>query len=82
MSRAESHPAAGVEDAGSAASLAAEFPGWRVFRSRGSRRRWWATRGGNQNFAEGRDDGWAMTVDADDEAGLRRALAAQESLVS
>jgi hypothetical protein len=81
MCGAEIHPAAGVEGAGPTARLAAEFPGWRVFRSRGSRRRWWATRGGNQNFAEGRGDGWAMTVDADDEAGLRQALAAQESLV-
>ena len=45
-------------------ALGAEFPGWHVWRS--DRGRWWAVRVGSPG---------GVTLDADDEAGLRGRLA-------
>lgn len=52
------------------AALEADFPGWRVWRS--SEGRWWAVRTGRR--AQYGRDAVPMTVDADDEDGLRLIL--------
>lgn len=54
------------------AALDAGFPGWHAWTS--STGRWWATRTGGT--AAWKAVGLPMTVDADDEAGLRAELAA------
>jgi hypothetical protein len=59
------------------AAISQEFPGWHAWRS--SAGRYWATRRGNLSLADHCHD-WYMTVDADDEAGLRDALRRQERL--
>ncbi len=59
------------------AAVSQEFPGWHAWRS--SAGRYWATRRGNLSPAEQSPD-WYMTIDADDEAGLRDALRQQEQL--
>jgi len=60
------------------AQLAAEFPGWRIWRS--SAGRWWATRTGSVLQREALGTGRVMTVDADDEQSMRQELAAQARL--
>jgi hypothetical protein len=53
------------------------FPGWRVGRSDAGRL--WATRTGrNRSRPRGAAAEWAMTVDADDAAGLRETLTRQQ----
>jgi len=59
------------------AQLEAEFPGWHIWRSNAGR--WWATRTGLVRRRENLGTGRVMTVDADDERGLREQLAAQAS---
>jgi hypothetical protein len=59
------------------ATIRQEFPGWHAWRS--SAGRYWATRRGNPSPADHGPD-WYMTIDADDEAGLRDALRRQELL--
>jgi hypothetical protein len=58
--------------------IAREFPGWRPWMSDAGR--WWATRRGRRPAEL--PPWWAMTVDADDAAGLRSAIAAQGRLAS
>lgn len=58
--------------------LAVEFPGWRPWLSDAGR--CWATRRGARPSADP-PEWWAMTVDADDAGGLRKAIAKQEQLV-
>lgn len=60
------------------AQLEAEFPGWHIWRS--SAGRWWATRTGLVLRRDELGAGRVMTVDADDEAGLREQLATQANL--
>lgn len=60
------------------AELEAEFPGWHIWRS--SAGRWWATRTGSVLRRADLGAGRVMTVDADNEAGLKEQLAAQASL--
>jgi hypothetical protein len=60
------------------APIEAEFPGWHIWRS--SAGRWWATRTGTVVRREDLGTGRVMTVDADDENGLRDQLAAQVRL--
>ncbi len=60
------------------AQLEAEFPGWHIWRS--SAGRWWATRTGLVVRQENLGTGRVMTLDADDEADLRRQLTAQDGL--
>jgi hypothetical protein len=67
-----------AEVAAEASRIAGEFPGWRPWVSDAGR--WWATRTGRQPADP--PDWWAMTVDADDAQGLRRAIAEQEQLAS
>jgi hypothetical protein len=51
-----------VTGGGVADKLAAEFPGWRIWRSRPSGM-WWATRRGNvQYHDELRRPGWGITI--------------------
>jgi hypothetical protein len=54
-------------------AIEAQFPGWRVWRSRA--RRWWATRAGGGRRVNDGGDRVPMTVDADTEDGLRAQLA-------
>jgi hypothetical protein len=56
------------------AAIEGEFPGWQVWRSDAGR--WYATRSGDLSDAE-LQAGCAMTVAADDSAGLRVLLAEQ-----
>jgi hypothetical protein len=60
------------------AQLEAEFPGWHIWRS--SAGRWWATRTGLVLRREDLGTGRVMTLDSDDEPGLRDQLAAQATL--
>jgi hypothetical protein len=53
------------------AAIEAEFPGWLVWRSDAGR--WYATRSGDLTDAQ-LEAGYAMTVAADDHAGLRHLL--------
>ncbi|MEO3782052.1 hypothetical protein ABGB12_01885 [Actinocorallia sp. B10E7] len=53
------------------ANIETEHPGWVVWRSDAGR--WYATRSGDLTDAQ-LDAGLAMTLAADDEAGLRRRL--------
>ena len=55
--------------------LEAEFPGWHIWRSNAGR--WWATRTGSVSHREGLGTGRVMTLDADDERGLRDQLGTQ-----
>jgi hypothetical protein len=57
------------------AQLEAEFPGWHIWRSNAGR--WWATRTGFVPCRENLGTGRVMTLDADDERGLRDQLATQ-----
>jgi hypothetical protein len=60
--------------------LSAEFPGWRIWRSR-PRGLWWATRGGVQYHDQPRRPGWGITVGGVATlAELGAALAAQREL--
>ena len=65
-----------AEVAAEASRIAGEFPGWRPWVSDAGR--WWATRTGRR-LADP-PDWWAMTVDADDPDGLRKAIAEQNRL--
>jgi hypothetical protein len=56
------------------AAIEAEFPGWLVWRSDAGR--WYATRTGDLTDAQ-LQAGFAMTVAADDSAGLRVLLREQ-----
>ena len=60
--------------------LESEFPGWHIWRS--SAGRWWATRTGSVLRREDLSTGRVMTLDADDERGLRDQLANQVTLDS
>ncbi|MGH3240262.1 MAG: hypothetical protein ACRDNL_07765 [Spirillospora sp.] len=53
------------------AAIEEDFPGWQVWRSDAGR--WYATRSGDLTDAQ-LQAGYAMTVAADDPAGLRRLL--------
>ena len=53
------------------AAIEGDFPGWQVWRSDAGR--WYATRSGDLSDAQ-LQAGYAMTVAADDSAGLRRLL--------
>jgi hypothetical protein len=53
------------------AAIEGEFPGWLVWRSDAGR--WYATRSGDLTDAQ-LQAGYAMTVAADDAAGLRELL--------
>jgi hypothetical protein len=55
-----------------------DFPGWHIWHSNAGR--WWATRTGLVLRREDLGTGRVMTVDADDEAGLRKQLAIQARL--
>ncbi|HEX6469852.1 MAG TPA: hypothetical protein VF069_12210 [Streptosporangiaceae bacterium] len=57
------------------AAIEAEFPGWLVWRSDAGR--WYATRTGDLTDAQ-LQAGFAMTVAADDSAGLRVLLREQQ----
>ena len=65
-------PLPGLESAAAARQIERDYPGWHVWIS--SLGRWWAVR-------EGPDARWSradprpMTLDADDETGLREQLA-------
>lgn len=63
-----------AEVAAELSRIAGEFPGWRPWVSDAGR--WWATRRGRRPADP--PEWWAMTVDADDEEGLRNAIADQE----
>ena len=56
------------------AAIEGEFPGWQVWRSDAGR--WYATRSSDLSDAQ-LQAGYAMTVAADDSAGLRRLLREQ-----
>jgi hypothetical protein len=58
--------------------IAGEFPGWHPWVSDAGRRR--ATRRGHRSAHP--PEWWAMTVDADDADGLRKAIAEQERLAT
>jgi hypothetical protein len=60
------------------AQAEADFPGWHIWHSNAGR--WWATRTGFVLRREDLGTGRVMTVDADDEAGLRQQLAVQTRL--
>ena len=60
------------------AQLEAEFPGWHIWRSNAGR--WWATRTGSVLRREDLGTGRVMTLDADDERGMRDQLAGQAAL--
>jgi hypothetical protein len=67
-----------AEAAAELSRIAGEFPGWRPWVSDAGR--WWATRRGRQPADP---PAWrAMTVDADDAEGLRRAITEQEHFAS
>ncbi|MBE1534605.1 hypothetical protein [Actinomadura algeriensis] len=55
-------------------AIEGEFPGWQVWRSDAGR--WYATRSGDLTDAQ-LQAGYAMTVAADDSAGLRALLREQ-----
>ncbi|OLT12784.1 hypothetical protein BJF79_21480 [Actinomadura sp. CNU-125] len=55
-------------------AIESEFPGWQVWRSDAGR--WYATRSGDLSDAQ-LQAGYAMTVAADDSAGLRALLREQ-----
>ena len=55
--------------------IEADFPGWHIWRSNAGR--WWATRTGSVLRREDLGTGRVMTLDADDERGLRDQLSAQ-----
>ncbi|MBC6462615.1 hypothetical protein [Actinomadura sp. HBU206391] len=57
------------------AAIEEEFPGWLVWRSDAGR--WYATRNGDLTDAQ-LQAGYAMTVAADDSAGLRALLVDQK----
>jgi hypothetical protein len=57
------------------ARLETEFPGWHIWRSNAGR--WWATRTGFVLRRENLGTGRVMTLDADEERGLRDQLATQ-----
>ncbi|MFC0037404.1 hypothetical protein [Actinomadura rayongensis] len=57
------------------AAIEREFPGWLVWRSDAGR--WYATRGGDLTEERLRS-GAATTLSADDAAGLRSRLAAED----
>ena len=60
--------------------LSAEFPGWRIWRSR-PRGLWWATRRGVQYHDQPRRPGWGITIGGVATlAELGSALAAQREL--
>lgn len=63
--------AAGNIPALRAAAVDADFPGWHAWGSNTGR--WWATR--TEGTAAWKAAGLPMTVDADNEAGLRAELA-------
>jgi hypothetical protein len=58
--------------------LEADFPGWHIWRSNAGR--WWATRTGSVLRREDLGTGRVMTLDSDDDRGLRDQLAAQSTL--
>jgi hypothetical protein len=60
--------------------LEAENPGWHIWRSNAGR--WWATRTGSVLRREDLGTGRVMTLDSDDERGIRDQLAAQATLDS
>jgi hypothetical protein len=60
------------------AQVEAEFPGWHIWHSNAGR--WWATRTGFVLRREDLGTGRVMTLDADDEPGLRRQLGTQAEL--
>jgi hypothetical protein len=60
------------------AQVEAEFPGWHIWHSNAGR--WWATRTGFVLRREDLGTGRVMTLDADDEPGLRRQLVTQAEL--
>jgi hypothetical protein len=60
------------------AQLEADFPGWHIWRSNAGR--WWATRTGSVLRREDLGTGRVMTLDSDDDPGLRDQLAAQSTL--
>jgi hypothetical protein len=62
------------------AQAEADFPGWHIWHSNAGR--WWATRTGLVLRREDLGTGRVMTVDADDEAALRKQLATQATLDS
>ena len=57
------------------AQVEADFPGWHIWHSNAGR--WWATRTGFVLRREELGTGRVMTLDADDERGLRGQLATQ-----
>ncbi|GAA1517460.1 hypothetical protein GCM10009677_58490 [Sphaerisporangium rubeum] len=61
------------------AEIAREFPDWTIWRSDAGR--WWATRHRPLTDAE-RKSGCAMTIDADDPAGLRLGLLEQQECMA
>jgi len=63
---------------GRIAQLEADFPGWHIWRSNAGR--WWATRTGSVLRREDLGTGRVMTLDSDDDRGLRDQLAAQATL--
>jgi hypothetical protein len=65
-----------VDFANMKAAIESEFPGWLVWRSDAGR--WYATRTGDLTDAQ-LQAGYAMTVAADDSAGLRETLRDQQS---
>lgn len=60
------------------AQLELEYPGWHIWRSNAGR--WWATRTGSVLRRDDLGTGRVMTVDADDEPGLRELLVTQKGL--
>jgi hypothetical protein len=65
-----------VDFANLKAAIEREFPGWLVWRSDAGR--WYATRTGDLTDAQ-LQAGYAMTVAADDSAGLRELLREQQN---
>ena len=68
---------------GPLAALRRDFPGWNIFPSSGVHERYWASRKTNREKPDGLpvEDSvaWAMTVDGDNAAQLRDAIAEQEA---
>jgi hypothetical protein len=60
------------------AQVETDFPGWHIWHSNAGR--WWATRTGFVLRREELGAGRVMTVDADDETGLRGQLMMQARL--
>lgn len=58
--------------------VAADYPGWHVWRSDAGR--WWATRTGPDAQWSRNAAGLPMTLDAENEFGIRAALAAAEEI--